>query len=214
MPTETIKIKGYDVEISHDDWQENPREWDCCSSTLVTAHRKYHFGGVELTHYARSIKDAFQQHLADEGLSEKDIIYLDVFIYDHSGVALKTTPFNCRWDSGQLGMIYEKRSDIRAEFGVKRISPKLEQRIFARLDSEVSILEHWANGDIYAFSINDETCGGFYGCDHEESGLIAEATATVDAIRHQKLFEHIEKLKQLIKSGVGLQYRPTLNLEV
>lgn len=181
MNTETITINGYNVEISHDDWQENPREWDCCSSTLVTAHRKYNFGGIELTHYARSIKDAFEQHLADQDLSYKDIIYHDVFMYDHSGIALSTAPFSCPWDSGQLGMIYEKRSDIRAEFGVKRISPKLEQLILARLASEIKILGHWANGDIYAFSIDDEVYGGFYGYDHEESGLIAEATATVNA---------------------------------
>lgn len=209
---ETININGYNVEIRHDDWQENPREYGYCTSTLVTAHRRYTFGEEKLTGYAGSIVADFEAHLNDEELSHKDIICLEVYLYEHGGVALSTSPFTCQWDSGQLGYIYEKRSDIRAEFGVKRISPKLEQKIFDRLDSEIETLGYWANGDVYCYSINDETCGGFYGWDHEASGLIEAATDAVDTIRQQKLRAHSDRLKQLIKCGVGLQYRPTLSL--
>lgn len=213
MKLETINIKGYDVEISIDDWQENPREWDFYSSTLVTDHPKYTLGGIKLTDDAWSTDDAFNQHLADEELTLNDIICHKVYLYEHSGIALSTKPFctGC-WDNRQSGYIYEKRSDIRAEFGVKRISPKLERQILNRLSSEIDILEHWANGNVYAFIVEDESCGGFYGYDHEESGLIEAATDAVNAIRRYKLREHTTKLKQLIKAGVGLQYRPTLDL--
>lgn len=213
MTTDTINIKGYDVVIKHDIWEENPRDWDICSSTLVTAHKRYSFGGVALTRCANSIEDAFQQHLADKDLTEKDVIFLEVYMFDHSGIALSTTPFGCRWDSGQLGFIYEKRSDIREEFNVKRISKKLEQRIYERLDSEVNLLGHWANGEVFCFTVDGETYGGFYGFDHQKSGLFEAAAEAVDAIRRYKVRKHTERLKQLIKSGVSLQYRPTLNLE-
>lgn len=210
MNTETVTIKGYQVKIYHDAWGECPREWT--ESTLVTAHKNYTFGGVRLTTNAWSIEDAFNQHLADKKLTQKDIVFRKVYLYDHSGLALSTEPFSCRFDSGQLGYIYEKRSDIRAEFGVKRISPKLEQKILNRLSSEINILEHWANGNVYEFSVADESYGGFYGYNHDESGLIEAVTDAVDSIRRQKLREHMAKLKQLIKSGVSLQYRPMLNL--
>lgn len=213
MKIETINIKGYDVEISLDDWQESPREW--VSSTLVTAHKNYTFGGIRLTRDAWSIMDAFKRHLNDVDLSEKDIIFVEVFMYEHSGIALSTTPFNCRFDSGQLGYLYEKRSEIRTEFGVKRISPKLERYILSRMVSELQSLEHWANGEVYRFSVvgEEDSCGGFYGCDHNESGLIETAADAIDTIHRHKLHKHTAKLKRLIKAGVGLQYRPALNLQ-
>ncbi len=209
--TEIINIKGYKVEISHDDWQENPREWGC-SSTLVTAHQKYTFGGIQLTRHAFSIEDAFQKHLADVGLSYKDIIYREVFMYEHSGIALSMSPFGCRFDSGQLGYIYEKRSAVRAEFGVKRISRRLKQQILNRLESEIEILGYWANGEVYCFSVGEETYGGFYGCDHYRSGLIEAAAEAVDHLHKETLTAHFKKLKQLIKAGVALKYRPVLRL--
>lgn len=211
MKPKIINIKGYDVEISLDYWKDNPREW--VSSTLVTAHKNYTFGGIKLTRDAWSIEGAFQQHLADEGLSLRDIIYYEVFMYEHSGIALNIVPFSCRFDSGQLGYIYEKRCDIRAEFGVKRISPKLEQRVLSRLFNELQLLEYWANGEVYSFSIADEVYGGFYGYDHEKSGLIAAANEAIDHLRQEKIRQHSRRLKQLIKAGVGLQYRPALSLQ-
>ncbi len=209
--TETINIKGYEVEIILDEYPESPREWGC-TSTLCTAHRNYNFGGVELTHSANSLHDAFIYHLRDNGLTERDIICRNVYLYKHSGIALSTSVFSCSWDSGQLGYIYEKRSDICQEFNVKRISPKLEQQILNRLDAEINELSYYANGEVYGFSVADESCYGFYGYDHEESGLLEMATETVEAIRQQKLRQHINRLKRLIKAGVGLEYRPALSL--
>ncbi|MBS9781913.1 MAG: hypothetical protein KGV56_05395 [Gammaproteobacteria bacterium] len=211
--TEIINIKGCDVEISVDVWAENPRNWGCTSSTLCTAHRKYDLGGIDLTANAYSLNGAFKQHLQEQGLTDKDIICRDVYLYDHGGfLGLSTEAFVCSWDSGQLGYIYEKRSDIRQEFNVKRISPKLEQQILNRLDAEINELGYYYNGEVYSFSVAGESYGGFYGYNHEESGLIAMATETVDAIRQQQLRQHINRLKRLIKAGVGLEYRPALSL--
>ncbi len=208
---ETIKIKDYPVKIYLEDWTENPREW-ADSSTLCTAHRNYGFGGVALSHTCTSLHDAFRHHLQDEGLTERDIICCDVYLYEHSGIALSTAPFSCSWDSGQLGYIYEKRSDIRAEFDVKRISPQLEQIIFDRLDSEIETLGYWANGEVYYYEVEGEICGGFFGSDHEASGLIESATDTINWLRREKVRKHTANLKRLIKSGVNLQYRPPLSL--
>ena len=122
---ETLNIKGFDVHIliSHD--AENPLDWG--SATLVTAHRRYTFGGDRLPFDANSIEEAFDWHLDGRGLTRRDVIWLPVYLYDHSGLALSDTPFGDRWDSGQLGYIYETRSNIRAEYRVQRISPKREQ---------------------------------------------------------------------------------------
>lgn len=141
---ETLNIKGFDVNILADRDAENPLAWG--SATLVTAHRRYTFGGDRLPFDANSIEEAFDWHLDSKGLTRRDVIWLPVYLYDHSGLALSDTPFGDRWDSGQLGYIYESRSAIRAEYRVQRISAKREQSVLERLRHILQLLEHWANG--------------------------------------------------------------------
>ena len=207
---ETLNIKGFDVHIliSHD--AENPL--DCGSATLVTAHRRYTFGGDRLPFDANSIEEAFDWHLDSKGLTRRDVIWLPVYLYDHSGLALSDTPFGDRWDSGQLGYIYETRSNIRAEYRVQRISPKREQAIIERLRHTLQLLEYWVNGDVYAWEIPalDEYGGGFYGWDHDTSGLLEYATDAIDAHLRQERQKRYARLKQLLRDHVPLYLRPAL----
>lgn len=210
---EKLTIRGLDVEIYPDECAENPREWGN-TSVLCTAHKHYTYGGVELPTDANSIEDAFEQHLAEEGLTLKDIIYTEVFLYERSGFELSTSPFGCRWDSGQLGYLYETRSSIRQEFGVKRISPKLYWQTIKRLIAEIDVLNDWAKGDVYYYKLFDEYVGGFYGADHHQSGLIESVHSIIDEAQSQALSQHLRRLKRLIKLNIPMQYRPTLQLPV
>ncbi|SUO96766.1 hypothetical protein [Suttonella ornithocola] len=207
---DTIIYKNFAIDIYHDEMAENPREW--VNSTLVTAHRRYSFGSKSLPYDADNIEQAFSWHLNEKGLTERDIIALPVYLYEHGGIALSMTPFSCRWDSGQLGFIYETRADIREEFGIKRISPKLEQQILERLRHEIDLLSHWANGDVFGYKVivdgDIESCWGFYGWEHEESGLLEQARATIDALIRDRQNQHFARLKKLIKSKVSFAYRP------
>lgn len=97
-PLETFTFCGYTVEIHPDHDAENPRTW--CSSTLCTRHRRRTFGGEMLPNAPATIEEAFAEHLADRGLTERDVIWLPVYSFEHSGLALGCTPFSDRWDSG------------------------------------------------------------------------------------------------------------------
>ena len=207
---ETLNIKGFDVNILADRDAENPLAWG--SATLVTAHRRYTFGGDRLPFDANSIEEAFDWHLDSKGLTRRDVIWLPVYLYDHSGLALSDTPFGDRWDSGQLGYIYESRSAIRAEYRVQRISAKREQSVLERLRHTLQLLEHWANGDVYAWEIPalDEYGGGFYGWDHDTSGLLEYATDAIDAHLRQERQKRYARLKQLLRDHVPLHLRPAL----
>lgn len=207
---ETLNIKGFDVNILADHDAENPLAWG--SATLVTAHRSYTFGGGKLPVDADSIEEAFDWHLSAKGLTLCDVIWLPVYLYDHSGLALSDTPFGDRWDSGQLGYIYERRDAIRAEYRVQRISRKLEQTVFERLRHTLQLLKYWANGDIYAYKIPalDEYCGGFYGWNHDTSGLVEYATDAIDAHLRLQRQKRYACLKQLLRDHVPLHLRPAL----
>lgn len=207
---ETRRIHGFDVNIlvSHD--TENPLEWG--NATLLTAHRRYTFGGDKLPFDANSIEEAFDWHLDGKGLTRRDVIWLQVYLYDHSGLALSDTPFGDPWDSGQLGYIYESRADIRAEYHVQRISAKREQSVLERLRHTLQLLEHWANGDVYAWEIPalDEYGGGFYGWDHDASGLVEYATDAINTHLRQQRQKRYACLKQLLRGHVPLHLRPAL----
>ena len=120
-----------------------------------------------------TIEEAFTEHLADRGLTERDVIWLPVYSFEHSGLAFGCTPFSDRWDSGQVGYIYMSRADIRREYGVKRITRPTKVAVYHRLEAEIATQSDWLNGETYYFAIpalDDLSIGGFYGSDHEASG--------------------------------------------
>lgn len=138
------------IEIHLDQDAESPREW-CNLGTFWTMHRSY----------------ASPDPHTHEDQVPKDAIVLPVWMYSHGAVAYaaaERNPFHCPWDSGQVGVIFVTRSDIRKEFGWKRISKKREQKIKDLLKGEVEVFSQWANGEVYGF-VNTETgdsCWGFY----------------------------------------------------
>lgn len=208
-PLETFTFCGYTVEIHPDHDAENPRTW--CSSTLCTRHRRRTFGGEMLPNAPATIEEAFAEHLADRGLTERDVIWLPVYSFEHSGLALGCTPFSDRWDSGQVGYIYMSHADIRREYGVKRITRPTKVAVYHRLEAEIATLGDWVNGETYYFAIpalDDLSIGSFYGSDHEASGLLAAARSEIRHAIQQKRRAHYMRLKRLIRAGVPLQYRP------
>jgi hypothetical protein len=47
---------------------------------------------------------------------EDDLFYLPLYLYEHSGITMSTSPFGDRWDSGQVGIIYVKREVAEREW--------------------------------------------------------------------------------------------------
>jgi hypothetical protein len=116
----------------------------------------------------------------------KDCLYLPVYIYDHSGITINTTGFHCPWDSGQFGFIYVAKEKVRSEYSVKRISKKLRSRIYDYLRAEIETYDNYLTGAVYGYIVTDEegeevdSCWGYYGYDHEKSGLMDSAKSSID----------------------------------
>lgn len=117
---ESIKYKGYEIEISQDEYPESPREWDnlgkivgyCKSYILFDIENK--FSGEGGNHYKDFLlyiqneynilqdkegykKDSDNLTKADfirlDKWIEKNIVLLPVYAYIHSGVSLKVGSF-------------------------------------------------------------------------------------------------------------------------
>lgn len=158
------------IKIYYDEFAESPREWSPLG-TLVCSHHKYALSDVpfpQAGEYGSLLAD-FKEYLKTLSLTLNDIIYTPVYMYDHSGIALSSTPFSCKWDSGLLGYHYVSKSTIRTEHAVKRISSKAHKAIISVLDAELEVYNHYVQGNCYEFRIFDsedefvDSCGGFIG---------------------------------------------------
>jgi len=109
-------------------------------------------------------------------------VILPLYLYDHSGITISTTPFSCRWDSGQIGFIFISKAKLREEFLVKCISQKHYADAAKNLIGEVGTYDQYLRGDIYGFKITDpegeeiDSCWGFFG----EESCLDEAKQNVD----------------------------------
>jgi hypothetical protein len=128
---------------------------------------------------------------------DKHYITLPLYLYDHSGITISTGPFSCPWDSGQVGFTYVSIKDVKKEWNWKVITKKRRQEAINLLESEVKTYDMYLTGEIFGFVIKpkdnnkliecDDSCWGFYGWDHEKSGLLDMAKSSINyAIKEYK----------------------------
>ena len=182
------------LDIHQDTDAESPREWDNLG-TMACQHSRYVLGNkdgkallleaVEANqHYCEAWSNPNSKHYKDlDNLysayyiaKSLGFVVLPLYLYDHSGITISTSPFSCQWDSGQVGFIFVSPDKMRAEFGVKRITSKLRRKVEAHLRREVETYDHYLTGNVWGFTLENgegeivSSCYGFYG-EHETSGL-------------------------------------------
>jgi len=168
-------MSKYNLTLQQDCCAESPREWSNLG-TFIMQHNRYEFGDCifKTNNNNISLKEDFKYHLKEvENCSINDTIYLPVYMYDHSGVTISTTPFNCNWDSGQIGYIYTTKKSVRNEYNTKRISNKLKNTVISVLEAEINLLNDYIDGNVYCYTLYEnneiiDSCCGFYGDDFRE----------------------------------------------
>ena len=167
---ETFETEKETLNIYIDESPESPREWDNMGM-MICSHGRYDLGDK----HEIDFKDYSGWDEAKEAIIKKyDVaIILPLYLYDHSGITIATTPFSCRWDSGQVGFIIVSKKKLREEYKVKRISKELLEKAKSILINEVDIYDTYIRGDIYRFEVTDkegnhiDSCSGFYGNDYK-----------------------------------------------
>jgi len=164
---EKIEYKGYDIEIEQDDDVESPREWDNLG-TMTCFHRRYALG--DKNNYITG-KPYYATPAELKKYVENDKhIFLPLYLYDHGSITMNTTGFSCPWDSGQVGLIYVSKEDVRKEYGKQRVSKMLRAFVEGRLIGEVETYDQYLRGDVWGYTITEQggdefadSCWGFYG---------------------------------------------------
>lgn len=140
------------AKIEIEDNPESPRYWDNLG-TMACEHNRYKLGDEKITD-----SDLFDDDLHPTEEAQKTHLFLPLYFYDHSGIMMKTCPFSCPWDSGQVGYIYISKETAKKEFG-KDWKKKAEKQ----LTGEVAIYSQYLEGDVYGYTVNkhEETADGF-----------------------------------------------------
>ena len=118
---------------------------------------------------------------------EDAVVILPLYLYDHSGITIRTTVFSCPWDSGQVGFIFATRKQAKEYYGVKKITKKSLVRLKAGLEASVREYDQFLTGDVWGYRIIDvdedgeetdehDSCWGFYGHDYcvEQAKLVVD----------------------------------------
>lgn len=162
-------------------------------------HRK---GNWTFTKDQRKESDEIAKAWIDRVL-DKHFIRLPLYLYDHSGITMKTTPFGCRWDSGQVGFIYISRKDACKEYGWKVMTKKREDLTCLYLEGEVEDYDKFISGEVYVVTVvehdedgdivdsNVDCCGGYFGREAaEEAGreMVEQAIKNDEIVMARRIF--------------------------
>jgi hypothetical protein len=164
----SFEYKGFKVDICLDPEPQNPfREWDNFGKTAFFGRKSY-LGQKEQEF--SSIGDFQEWMKTEEG---KKAVILPVFMYSHSGDTVRTTPYSCQWDSGQLGWIYATEKTILDNFIIKEgeTTKDIRERAEKCLIGEIQNLDRALRGEVYGYIIYNKdvpkevisACYGFYG---------------------------------------------------
>ena len=183
---EEIEYKKCKIKVIQDEYTESPREWEN-TGTMICFHKRYSLGD---SHDLKSEDYCSWQEVKEEiEKMYQPFMILPLYLYDHSGITISTSPFSCRWDSGQVGFIFVTEQKIKEEF-IETAEKDLEKRVRDILNAEVETFDKYIRGEVYGYVAEDhegnsiDSCSGYYDCDD----MIKEAQYSIDCY-----LEDIEK---------------------
>jgi hypothetical protein len=110
-----------------------------------------------------------------------------LYMYDHSGITISTSPFGCRFDSGQIGWVFVDKDNLQRISGDSDGFNELNLEEIT--DSEVKTYDQYITGEVYRYTIYEietcslghehknfvEGCGGYFGeeeCENEGKSVL------------------------------------------
>jgi hypothetical protein len=188
--------KGFEVRyLAPDNDPINPRE-DENYSTMICFHSRYNLGDK---HNYKDYLDFLYALVQEVGINEKQIdkyetnnkdvgiqlfeaikkrliCILPLYLYDHSGISMRTFKFGHYkdWDCGQVGFIYLTKENLK-KWGIKK------SQVEKALIQEVEIYSQYLEGDCYCMvketfnhnkeQIDYDIVGNYFGRDYAEEAL-------------------------------------------
>ncbi len=189
MAIEKIRLPGTRLvaKIEYDHDCEAPYSEDD-AVTIVLLHREYNDP-------SKGACGTTPQEVA-AWCSEHEEAWFSVplWAYIHSGVALAAgqgNPFNCQWDSGQVGIVALKRSEWGSQTAV---TPEREADLLGYAMGVAEEYGRWMNGECYGYTIVDprnadyegDSCWGFVGYEGVEEAATEALERAARALKEEE----------------------------
>ena len=227
-PYETLEHNGFTINIHQDTDPTSPSDWENDALFLVgfndrhfTVHNKsmditcaadveaymtwdgeipeepIHATDCERCEAKADEREAYEEWKSSH-IPGYEVFPLQAYI--HGGVALSLGAFSCPWDSGQVGYVLIKLSDV-GEGKARECAERL-----------VETWNQYLSGDVWGFSITDsdgeevESCWGIYGledCIEDAKERCPEASETKE-----------RKVRILAKDGTWVEATMTVPLSM
>jgi hypothetical protein len=222
----TEEKNGVRLRIEYDPQPSNPRDCDNLGR-MVCFHPRYNLGDevhYDLPKGVRYHFDADNEPVEDEvdygwGVSGKGtfkepaqvIAFLKVieaeggavlplYLYEHSGITIRTGPFDCPWDSGQVGFIYMTAQTIEETWALEKAK--------AALKAEVEEYDLLLTGQVYGYVIEElegdlendvwehvDSCWGFFGLEYAKEEGESALKAAIEERKARLLKEEQEEIE-------------------
>jgi len=186
---EKVKYKDYLITIKDDD-AESPNAWMDENRILVYDHRQF-----TVDRKGFEPMEIFQAMM--EPALYKGYHVFPLYAYIHSGVSLSLTYNGDRWDTSMKGFILIKDGEEGVTSREEALKPA---------EDLVELWNSYLEGS-YWFNIKNpegdeiDSCGGFYGYDHEKSGLMDTCRDAIDndinTVLHNKEQDWQQQKQQL-----------------
>lgn len=151
------------LELRYDRHEKMWQLWGTYYLFPLMSSRDAKFGIIEEYEDVTLLVDDIIEALPQEDkwkLLEKhaQIIFMPLFLYDHSGITMNTCGYSCRWDSGQVGYIYTDRKtilDSNAYYRNKKgKSTKITKNNWKKaaylwMEGEVEEYDQYLTGEVY-----------------------------------------------------------------
>ena len=177
MTQQEIKVDNISVEIIYDQFADSPRSWDNATK-FVMFHNRYNLPNeLGIKHEDYNSWDEIQEALD----KEYKWVY-PVYMYDHGGVAFAINQFSCKWDSGQVGFIVSNDGNAH--------------EAYTNATEELKEFNHYISGEVYGVRVFEDTeeidsCYGYYGYNHETSGLKDELDSYLTRVTTEEIKQQI-----------------------
>ena len=172
---ETIELDGKVVNIYADETPMNPRNTDYNDNLdlMICFHRNYQLGdkhNYKATDNFNSIDELEARIIKNHN----PVVIKRLYLYDHSGITISTTPFECQWDSGFVGFVLMGREHALKnwQFGKYTNNRYLVDRVDKYIEASVKEYDQYLRGEVYGYIVSDkdgnelDSCWGFHGWDY------------------------------------------------
>jgi hypothetical protein len=177
----------YELIVERHSYPDNPRDcdWQENDTKMVCFHPQYKLGDK---HSYRQEDYESWEELENAIMQKENVAKISpLYLYDHGAITIRTRPFSCSWDSGQVGFVYiTQQSSIDCGY---------EGSLDELIEQEVNRYDCYLTGNVYRYSIYEvekcssgqehKTCVDSVGDFYDEVSCKTTGEAEMEALQRQ-----------------------------